>query len=317
MLTPVTNPSALNYWLREALSRDPSLKFSEIAESDIINGGTPELILHDARLFHIDQPIDVLFSKPDFRRERKGFSSHVLGNIDQCTFVRLTDSLYIISPETAFLLEARHRSLPELIQLACDLCAIYKPDAFSPYKQIKRSPITSVNEITSYLSGINNIVGGRKARQAITYALDNSNSPMESKLASIFRPPFSLGGGGIYDISLNQVSRLSQNAATFLGRDYCICDICSNKKKVVFEYDSNLTHLTADQHSYDKKRSTALQMSGYNVFTITADNLKSHSSLDQLILSARDALGLRTHMDRFEKFQKIRWDAYDALFFRR
>ena len=313
MITPITNPSAINYWLNEALSPEPFLTYTDLSLSETASAD----IMRDAKIFHIDPPIALLYSKDSYRRRQKEISPHVLGNMHLCNFVKLTESLYIISPETAFLLEARHRTLPELVNLACNLCAIYKPDPFSPYGQIKRAQITTVSSITDYLSGLHNMPGGRKARQAIAYALDNSNSPMESIFAAIFRLPFFLGGGDIFDISLNRKSYLTPNAAEFLGRDYCTCDISSNLRKVVFEYDSNLTHLNPDQHSYDKKRATALQMSGYSVFTITASDLKDHLSLDKMLLSAREALGLRTHYDRFNKYRDIRWNTYNQLIFKR
>jgi len=53
------------------------------------------------------------------------------------------------------------------------------------------------------------------------------------------------------------------------------------------------------------------------VISVTADHLNSHSSIDKLCLDLRSALGIRTHMDRFNKYSKIRHETVEKIIYRR
>lgn len=316
MITPVTNQTAINYWLKASSDDYYRTTYNDIASSYNYNICSLERTLSAAHLYHMDPPLSVLFPDAASRTKRADFDCHILPkNIVPESFIKLTDDLYIICPELAFILAARHMYVAELVNLANDLCAIYRRDDISPLGQSGRKQITDIKRLSTYIKHTGNAYGISKARQAVKYALDCSNSPKESNLATLFRLPFSIGGASITDICLNNTIRLSPKAADFLGRDTCCCDICSTRVKTVVEYDSNLTHLDRSQHHYDKQRSTALQMSGYTVITITADDLQSHLSIDKTLLLVRKAMGLQTHMDRFEKYRDVRWEVMDRLFF--
>ncbi|MBE6015999.1 MAG: hypothetical protein E7233_00115 [Lachnospiraceae bacterium] len=266
----------------------------------------------------MEEPLHVLVAKPDHRHISTRFSAHVLPrNLAPGSFAKLTDSLYIISPECCFLLAANFFSLPELVCAANDLCAVYRSDAISALGQSGRPALTDKNAISHYLDHSYNIKGLKTARQALKYAVNCSNSPMESKLAALFCLPLKLGGFGLPVPLMNPAIELTLNAASFLGRDNCRVDMLWETPKVVLEYDSNLTHLSREQHHYDKKRATSLAMSGYTVISVTADHLNSHSSIDKLCLDLRSALGIRTHMDRFNKYSKIRHETVEKIIYRR
>jgi len=318
MIAPVTNPTALVYWLEEANGKENRISYKEIINSENYNSCDKQSIIRDAVIFHMDLPLSVIFQDSKLRWSNKNFRCNTLPRgVPTESFVKLTDNLYVICPELVFLLAAKHMSLAETVQLGNNLCAIYRTDDFSPYKQINRDQIVTVEEIKKYLANVQKVDGLVNARQAAKYIMNRSNSPIESFLAVIFHLPISLGGAGIDEIELNQIIKLKPEAAELLAREYICCDIGSKIQKKVFEYDSKLVHLTANQHKYDKRRTNALQMNGYKVFSITADDLSNHRTIEKLMLSARSFLGLRTHADRFNKYQELRWHVMDQLYFKK
>lgn len=314
MITPITFPTAFKYWLQASSRPLEECFFADLAGAD----HSAEALLKDARIFHIEDPIHVLVAKPDHRHVSVLLNAHVLPrNLPPGSFVRLTDSLFIISPECCFLFAANALSLPELVCAANDLCAIYRRDAISALEQSGRPALTNKETMEKYLDRSYNIKGLKSAKQALKYAVDCSNSPMESKLAALFCIPMGMGGFGLPGPSMNPVINLPTNAASFLGRDNCRADMVWYIPKVIVEYDSNLTHLSREQHHYDKKRATALAIAGYTVISVTADHLNSHSSIDKLCLDLRNALGIRTHMDRFNKYGHIRYETVEKIIYGR
>ena len=86
------------------------------------------------------------------------------------------------------------------------------------------------------------------------------------------------------------------------------------EEKVICEYDSKLTHLSANQHDYDKRRLTALTASGYNVISITPEQLRNRNSMDLLFRSLRKTLGMRPFEKELEKYREKRWEVIREVF---
>ena len=201
--------------------------------------------------------------------------------------------------------------------LANDLCAIYVKDETEEYRQRRRDPVTTVESICSFMNKASGINGLKKARRAIQYVLDRSNSPMESKLAALAVLPLHYGGYGLSKPFLNHFVRLNKEAEEFLGQSQLCCDMVWLAKKVILEYDSNLSHLEIHQHFKDKKRSTALTISGYKVISITAEQLRDFHSVDNMFMQLRHVLNMRTHKDRIDKFAELRWNVVHGLMFKK
>ena len=89
------------------------------------------------------------------------------------------------------------------------------------------------------------------------------------------------------------------------------------KQKVVLEYDSNLSHLGLEQHFKDKRRSTALNIAGYKVISITAEQIGNFGSIETAFLRIRSALGMRTHKDRWEEYLDLRRQVVKDILFQK
>ena len=84
--------------------------------------------------------------------------------------------------------------------------------------------------------------------------------------------------------------------------------------KVIMEYDSTMTHLEVDQHYYDKKKITALNDSGYDLISATAEQFKNFTSYEALFELLRKKLKLRPRPDRMEKNLDKRYEVFRGLY---
>ena len=230
-------------------------------------------------------------------------------------YVQISENILISSPELTFIQVADDYSLAGAVRLADNLCATYYIDPAAEYLQEKRVPVTNAAAMRKFADRADNLNGIKAARRALKYALDNSNSPLETNLAVIARLPLSEGGFNALLMELNGLIKLSASGMRHIGRKSIRCDMVWRTVKVALEYESTLTHLELNQHYYDKARYTALTYSGYKVITVTAQQLRSYTSIDNLFFSVRKMLGMRPEKAAFEKYRDKRRQVMNELFF--
>ena len=122
------------------------------------------------------------------------------------------------------------------------------------------------------------------------------------------------GGYATGHLNLNDEIFLSDTGAKIYGKKTCSCDGSWTGKYVILEYDSSLAHSEDEQTNWDRNKSSALNASGYTVFNVTYDNLRTVEAADELFLAVREALGLRTRMDVFDKYLEKRIETHRILF---
>ena len=311
MATIITYPSALEYWLSEIgipYCFHFDVASARVKNSEVIESTTSRKdIIRTTNKLNFSEPVHVAVSGRIKRASTETVVFHRLPDrLPENSFFKIDDNLYIICPELCFVHAAVALPVHKLVLLANELCAIYIKDETEEYGQRKRIPVTNTRAIRSYIEKAVHIKGIRKARTAIRYALDNSNSPMESRLAVLATLPMFRGGYGLIAPQLNLKITLSKNAAEYLGQATCCCDMGWSRHKVAFEYDSNLTHLDIRQHFKDKKRATALTISGYKVISITAEQIKNFTNVETMFLRVRDMLNMKTREERLDMYMELR-----------
>ncbi len=272
------------------------------------------------------------------------------------SFIRLSEFLYIISPELCFLLAGNDLTLPELVMAGDDLCGTFfvdtaehhtlqngEPLAGSQMTNMQkvdtvlktreplagslmtnmqkvdtvlkaREPLTSLSKIQDYLNNASGLKGVKKARMAAQYILERSNSPKETEVAAASMLPLNQGGYSLLAPGLNYNVPLAEEAKNLMKRESLCCDIVWPEQKIAVEYDSEQYHILKDQFVYDKRKATALNLSGYKVFNITKDNLRNFAEVETFFLSLRKALGIRMHADRLKKYEEKRKQTVKEIF---
>lgn len=305
MFIPITYPSAKEFWLQNDLpdnSHVASVRQMKSAET------SREQLSRFALEHHLQEPVHLMVEDPASRYLfRDGFISHVIPrNVSKGSFVEISQSVFIVNPELCFLLAARHLTIPELVVFATNLCAMYRLDINSELGQMSRVPITSNDKIKKYLQSTKNVSGLTKARAAIKYALNNSNSPMESRIAALGMMSNYRGGYAFPAPVLNYNVKLSSAGQDLLGREYCCCDMVWPERKVVVEYDSSLVHMNQNQFFYDKRKGSALQLSGFLVINVTKEHFRNFQAIEDLFILILKSLGERIPWSQLEKYRAKR-----------
>ena len=312
MSVRIVYPSALEYWLEE---KGVPLGVNVFAGVDAIPSGRKGVRQQVSEL-SFKMPVHIAVPKKMNRAKSDEIIYHAMSKrVPPESFQKLADGVFISCPELCFLQAAAELPVFKMVQLANNLCAMYILDSYEDYGQRRRDPITSVNEIRQYLEGIHRFPNIQNAKVAIRYALDHSNSPMESNLATLGMLPWRYGGYGLKAPVLNLDVNLSDTGAEHLGRETVCCDMVWTEEKVVLEYDSNLAHLSPDQHAKDKRRITALSLSGYQVISVTANEVRSFRTIEELFLRVRKALGMKTDPERIETNFEKRYDVVHDIMF--
>lgn len=325
----LTYPSALDYWL--TCKNTGPLSHCNMRPSNIAakksNTNTFESsitvpdpfsrrqIIDDLEGLGLKRPFHIAVSDRSSRDHGKDFACHLLPKeLPSGSFVKLSESIYIICPELCYILAAKDMLVAEAAVTACDLCAIYARKESEKFGQISRAPVTTVKKISAYLKVSKGIPGLYKARIAISYALDRSNSPIESKLAVIAVLPCMHGGYGLPHPKLNAYISLSVSGVSILKRKQCCCDMLWTEQRVVAEYDSDLAHNSVNQMRYDKRRSTALLASDYLVIHITRDSFRNFNTVEDLFQLIRKSLHMRSNKPKLEKYKDVRYEVIKRFF---
>ena len=304
MAANIVYPTSLEYWLQDKGLPYRSPLYYMNPDDFPNRKGISSIVDY----LNFTRPVHIGIPKEICNRPTKEIIYHYLPTLlPSGSFTPVCDLLNISSPEYTFLQAALNLPIHKLVRLANDLCAMYLIDSDSDTFQRNRDPVTSVESIKCFLDRAKGLKGVQLARQAITYALDNSNSPKESQLATLARLRGVHGGYGTSGQILNLNVTLSKKGAEYYGRSTCCCDMVWPKEKIVLEYDSNLTHLTREQHAIDKSRATALTMSGYQVISVTADKVSSFHKIEDLFWGLRRMLGLKAGEAEREKHYEKRW----------
>lgn len=309
MYAPIVGSSALEYWLHCSSLKNPSY-VSMPYISDSKNTSTSiekDCLTAFIRNNDLTKPVHIMVPQASMRHQGSLFTCHVgSGHFPKNSFILLDDAVVIVSPEMCFLQAATTHTIPELVLLACNLCSIFILDKDEEYGQYSREQITSVSAIESFLKKAGDFPGIKKARIAIKYASDRSNSPMESKLATISCLPIHYGGYALYKPRLNFEITLSADGAEILKRKTCLGDLVWPEHMTDVEYDSNATHLSIDQHARDKARFNALTLTGYKVISLTSDQLRSLSEIDRIFFLIRRSLNMQARRERFNQHRDTR-----------
>ena len=311
-MAAIIYPSALEYWLKETgipyyfhFDKDScAVKNKEVLQM----ASTRSEISHAIDWLCFTAPVHVAVSRHTRRNNKESIIFHKMpDHLPEHSFYKITDEIYIASPELCFIQAACELSVSQLILLANDLCAIYVKDTLEEYGQRRRNPVTDTKTLKTYLNKAGQVRGIRNARSLIRHVSDRSNSPMESRLAVLAALPLSRGGYGLIKPQLNLNIPLSKATSEYTGITSCCCDMVWKTQKVILEYDSNLSHLDIRQHFKDKQRSTALALDGFKVISITAEQLSSFHNVERTFLGIRDSLKMQTHKDRMESYFSLRW----------
>lgn len=247
--------------------------------------GIVDIDLHELdRLgFGLD-PLDVLVARQEARRVRDGLNCHIFaGPLPRAAFCRATKDVYVSSPEFTFLQMASELSFVDLVMLGYELCGSYSLPEDGRGEAISGCPGVRESSIARLLASADGVHGVKPARKALAQVIDGSNSPMETVTSMFLSLPTIDGGCARWHPLLNH--RVEDRP----GHHYVV-DLFWPAGPLALEY-SGFYHATPDRYRQDARRTTDLERAGIKVITLTKDQLRSSTAMEDIARVVSEAIG--------------------------
>ena len=214
------------------------------------------------------------------------------------SFVKVSERVYVSSPEFCFLQMARHLSHGMLVNLGLEICGAYVLAPESSEGFLPSEPIATPTTLREYLERAGGVHGVKSARRAVGCVLSGSASPMESALVELLCLPGSFGG---YDLPWPEMNpRVSVWVGEGLRRRQHTyrCDLYWARRRVAVEYDSDLAHTGPERIARDARRRNNLASSGVSVVTVSRQQAYSMEAFDEVAHQIARHLGARPRGER-------------------
>lgn len=161
------------------------------------------------------------------------------GPLPDGAFETIEGGFNMITPEFFFFREARRRTLLQEMQLAYELCGFYGTLAeHGSCYHVYSSPVTTVDELRTFLGGVHGRDGYRLAMDALNYVAEGSASPAATYLSILLTTPRRQGG---YDLMRPKLTMCfsglfgEEKAPTEEGR-YEAYDLCWPHQRVALQF---------------------------------------------------------------------------------
>ena len=171
--------------------------------------------------FGIDKkPVSILVSCKANMRKSQNLSPRIWsGKHPSRSFYKITQDLYISTPEATFLQLGKELSLIQLITVGYELCGSYGLSVQSSSGFLRREPRSNPQLIERYLEKCEGIHGVKAAKRASSYLLKGSASP-SGKLAFDVTLPSSFIGRIWPARSLTTLLRPTREASQYVDVIY-------------------------------------------------------------------------------------------------
>ncbi|MDO4437727.1 MAG: hypothetical protein Q4B77_07270 [Coriobacteriaceae bacterium] len=165
---------------------------------------------------------------------------------------------------------------------------------------VRRKPLATLDELRAYTCAARGRRGAKQIRTLLTYAVENTASPAEARVAAILCLPACWGGYGLPLPEANAPVEVRVDGGASATR---YVDLLWRRWMLVLEYDSDEFHVGAEKIGLDSDRRTALQDAGYTVVTLTNLQFKSQAKFEGLARVLCNAMG-RSFAPDVEGFAK-------------
>ncbi len=243
-------------------------------------------------LFGEDDPLHLVIPDRSCHRSLSHAVCHVWATSVRPCFHPLATDLFLSSPEASWRQMAGVADLVDVARFGYELCASYVPDS-TDEELPARLPLTTPGRLAEFAAKMNGGRGCAVAHQALKYVAAGSASPRETEIALFLCLPRSVGGYGLPRPHMNERIPLVRDGGQLTEREYFLADLCWPEFKVCIEYDSDTYHGTEQRAVADSSKRNALQSLGYQVLTLTNQQVKDARRLDEAATALYQMMGHR------------------------
>ena len=244
-------------------------------------------------------PLYIAVSNPSERSQAEGIVSHVQGyEHPSSTYYQVSDSIFVLSPEECFLRVAPKLAAPLRIMLAMELAGTY---SFSPTTGSYSFGVPSVATISSLSKHCAETPHSNsslldKTVRVLTWAVDDSASPMETIVVMLLSVPYRHGGYGIERPVLNVPLDHDGNVAPAGTPGTRKPDIAWPAHKLALEYNGRDYHHGIDDYARDSDRRDELEHLGYRVIPVSAEKLYDVRRFHELAMEVAHVTGKKLQL---------------------
>lgn len=308
----LTDITALQVWstpgLLEAIGepcRSTSTNWSSGSMCELRELGLERLGIEYSKL----SPLHILVDSKEHRIRSEQTVSHVCATrLPPGSLYQLAPGLLVVSPELCCLEMARHCSVAQTAAIEMECMGFY---GRVPTGRgfVDRDPLFTKEEFERFLQDAKGCHGVKTARRALSFALERSRSPMETKSLLVLTLPAELGGYGLPKPELNYTIWPSPEQRRVSQFPHYTVDACWPRQRVIYEYDSYAEHLKMSVFDSDAMKWNSLTSMDWKVKRVTNEQL-SGISLDILARQLAQDLGVEliepSPYDRDKLLQSLR-----------
>ena len=281
--------SAYRYWMKSRRMPSAPVPVPYTYSLSIAQEEIPVLVSD----YDLVAPVDLLITQENDRRKNPDLICRFERTGRVSCIVPIHEGFAVASPELCFLQLARSASLQELIFYGFRLCSTYRFNEFSPTGMETIEPLMTIASARTLLARLSHCHGSKAARTALGYIIENAASPKEIEAAMRLHLPYHLGGYRFPKLELNPEIPLGKAAQSAIGCPSLKPDLLWRDAKLVVEYQSDLSHLSHEQSTFDYKRMNVFASMGYTQISINNEHLSSVPRMDALAADIAKLLGKR------------------------
>lgn len=247
------------------------------------------------------RPYHLLVGSDAARHQADDVVCHVQSaTIPARSFLVVSKSIMLAAPPLLFWELAANPNIDviELATIGFELCGTYVLDSSWDGLTNTGCSITDTTRIGRMLEAVTHRHGSARAREALSYVLDNSNSPMETVLALLLTLPRRHGGLGLTGLKMNR--RVQTPAGTRH------VDLLFPELNIGLEYKGKEYH-SIEQSGRDDRRQNNIVGSGVSILNVWFEDLCQPHLFQQLIQDFSRAAGIRLRIRdaSFEQRQRL------------
>ena len=224
------------------------------------------------------------------------------------------------SPEVTLVRMASHLKRGELAVMMNQLLSRYR---ICNGTIVKARPLSTKARMLEQLDRLKGTRGAKSARRALAYAVAETASPAEAKVAALLTLPARWGGKGLPVPEANAEIVLSslgahasvRTATTDTAQKRPIIDEGPKTKryadylwrawKLILEYDSDEFHATREKLGADSARRAELQRAGYTVVTLTNRQLSNIGEFSIVVDTLLETMGRPNKTAQVDNYDKV------------
>ncbi len=273
----INNRSAMLFWCMVTTSLEDVVSLSkacDLSDSETAFAHIDEKAIDDFA-YGSEKKIHLLVGDNKQRTQSPRLVYHLhQGPFPKGAFLRYSPNILVASPELCFLEMALELPFFKLVEFGFLLCGTYtvNPDARDPNR---RKQLSSKRRIEAFIESMRPERGCVVALRALSFVVEGSASPRETKTAILLCMPIRLGGYGFEKPLMNYRVDFTEKEQRLFGKPYVVLDLYWPDSNFGIEYDGGDNHTEETDVSRDRRKNSELNYRGINVIRVDKDQLKN------------------------------------------